>query len=353
MDSVIEEIKKKLDIIEYLGTYLTLKKAGRNFKAVCPFHNEKTPSFVISPDRQIWHCFGSCHDGGDIIKFLMKWENITFFEALKELAQKAGVKLPNIHTDDAGHRMRERLLSLNSLATEYFEYILNNSRFGKKGLDYLDKRGINKAIVEKFQIGYAADWSEYFGHQPADGSGGVYFHLGPLWASSHIDAVAIDAYWPLADWREGRTHLDYAAGARSTYDLAYLRGNVRGGEGFDWYYASGADPDAQVRTPITDGAGKPWLFRYKDIKSWWQNTHYNRPAGVEAGTPTAWVAQSKPFWLMEIGCPAVDKGANQPNVFVDPKSAETALPYFSRGSFGEPCVSAPHGCCQVWRALFQ
>lgn len=157
MDSAIEEIKKKIDIIEYLGSYLTLKKAGRNFKAVCPFHNEKTPSFVISPDRQIWHCFGACHDGGDIIKFLMKWENITFFEALKELAQKAGVKLPNIHTDDAEHRIRERLLSLNSLATEYFEYILHKTRFGKKGLDYLAKRGINQAIMEKFQIGYAAD----------------------------------------------------------------------------------------------------------------------------------------------------------------------------------------------------
>ncbi len=122
------------------------------------------------------------------------------------------------------------------------------------------------------------------------------------------------------------------AGARSIYALNYLTGNLRGGEGFDWYYASGADRDAQVRSPITDGAGKPWVFRYKDIKSWWLNAHYDRPGGVESGTPTDWVPQSKPFWLMEIGCPAVDKGANQPNVFVDPKSSETALPYYSRGS---------------------
>ena len=96
---------------------------------------------------------------------------------------------------------------------------------------------------------YAADWSEYFGHQPGDGSGDVYFHLDPLWASSSIDAIGLDLYWPLADWRDGSTHLDYLAGTRSTYDLAYLRSNVRGGEGFSWYYASQADRDAQVRPP--------------------------------------------------------------------------------------------------------
>ncbi len=182
------------------------------------------------------------------------------------------------------------------------------------------------------KVTYAADWSEYFGHQPADGSGDVHFHLDPLWASSSIDAVGIDVYWPLADWREGRTHLDYVAGARSIYDLAYLRANVQGGEGYDWYYASGADRDAQARTPITDGAGKPWVFRYKDVKSWWLNAHYDRPGGVESGSPTAWVAQGKPLWIMETGCPAVDKGGNEPNVFVDPKSAESNLPYYSRGT---------------------
>ncbi len=182
------------------------------------------------------------------------------------------------------------------------------------------------------KVTYAADWSEYFGHQPADGSGDVHFHLDPLWASASIDAIGIDVYWPLADWREGRTHLDYLAGTRSVYDLAYLRANAQGGEGFDWYYASATDRDDQIRSVITDGAGKPWVFRYKDIKSWWLNAHYDRPGGVESGTPTAWVPQSKPFWLMEIGCPAVDKGANQPNVFVDPKSSESMLPYYSRGT---------------------
>ncbi len=160
----------------------------------------------------------------------------------------------------------------------------------------------------------------------------MYFHLDPLWASPAIDAVAIDCYWPLADWREGADHADAVAGWRSIHDPQYLRANVRGGEGFDWYYASASDRDAQVRTPITDGAGKPWVFRFKDIASWWANPHYNRPGGVESATATAWVPQSKPFWLTEIGCPAVDKGANQPNVFVDPKSSENALPYHSRGT---------------------
>ncbi len=181
------------------------------------------------------------------------------------------------------------------------------------------------------KVTYAADWSEYFGHHPTDGSGDVHFHLDPLWASPAIDAVAIDCYWPLADWRDG-DHRDQAAGARSVHDLDYLKSNLFAGEGYDWFYASQADRDAQVRTPITDGvANKPWVFRYKDLRNWWSNPHFDRPGGVESATPTSWVPQSKPVWLTEIGCPAVDKGANQPNVFVDPKSSESLLPYYSRG----------------------
>ena len=182
------------------------------------------------------------------------------------------------------------------------------------------------------KVTYAADWSEYFGHQPADGSGDVFFHLDPLWASAAIDAVGIDVYWPLADWRDGNAHADRLAGAASVYDLAYLAGNIVAGEGYDWYYASSADRTGQVRTPITDTTfGKPWVFRFKDIRSWWLNQHFDRPGGVESATPTAWVPQSKPFWFTELGCPAVDRGANQPNVFIDPKSAQSQLPYFSHG----------------------
>lgn len=189
-----------------------------------------------------------------------------------------------------------------------------------------------KAILgPTVKVVYAADWSEYFGHQPADGTGDVYFHLDPLWASPSIDAIGIDLYWPLADWRDSATHLDRLAGARSIYELNYLKGNLTAGEGYDWYYASDAARRSQSRTPITDGQGKPWVFRYKDLKSWWLNSHRNRPGGIESGTATAWVPQSKPVWLMEVGCGAVDRGANQPNVFIDPKSAESGLPYFSSG----------------------
>ncbi len=181
------------------------------------------------------------------------------------------------------------------------------------------------------KITYAADWTEYFGHQPTDGTGDVYFHLDPLWASASIDAVGIDLYWPLADWRDGSSHADLDAGTRSIYELEYLKANLAGGEGYEWYYASPADRNAQIRTPITDGAGKPWVFRTKDLKNWWLNQHFDRPGGIESSTPTAWIPQMKPVWLMECGCPAVDKGANQPNVFVDPKSSENAIPYFSSG----------------------
>lgn len=191
---------------------------------------------------------------------------------------------------------------------------------------------VKSVLGSETKITYAADWSEYFGHQPPDGSGDVHFHLDPLWSSAHIDAIGIDVYWPLADWRDGRDHADRLAGAPSIYDLAYLTINLAAGEGYDWYYASPADREVQVRTPITDGgAGKPWVFRFKDIRSWWLNQHFDRPGGIESGTPTVWVPQSKPFWFMELGCPAVDRGANQPNVFIDPKSSESHLPYFSHG----------------------
>ena len=181
------------------------------------------------------------------------------------------------------------------------------------------------------KISYAADWSEYFGHQPGDGSGDVFFHLDPLWADANIDFIGIDNYMPLSDWRDGFDHAD-AALAPAIYDRAYLQSNINGGEGFDWFYASALDRTAQNRTPISDGAAaKPWVFRFKDLRAWWQNAHFNRPGGVESGTPTAWVPQSKSIWFTELGCPAIDRGTNQPNVFFDPKSSESFTPYFSRG----------------------
>jgi len=185
-----------------------------------------------------------------------------------------------------------------------------------------------KAILgTQTKISYAADWTEYGAHVPA--SGEARFPLDPLWGSSAIDFVGIDAYWPLSDWRDGDVHLD-TQGAASIYDLAYLKSRVASGEAYDWYYADANARAAQNRTPISDGLGKPWVFRQKDILSWWSQSHYERVGGVELGAPTAWVPQSKPIWIVETGCPAVDRGANAPNVFPDPRSSEGGLPYFSR-----------------------
>lgn len=180
------------------------------------------------------------------------------------------------------------------------------------------------------KISYAADWSEYRGHDLGDGD--FRFHLDPLWADENIDFIGIDMYAPLTDWRDGDAHLD-AQEWPSIYDMAYLRSRIAGGEGYDWYYASDEDRAAQTRTPITDGVyDKPWVWRAKDIKNWWSNPHYDRSGGFEASEPTAWLPKSKPIWFTELGCPAVDKGTNQPNVFVDPKSSESSLPHFSRGT---------------------
>ncbi len=159
----------------------------------------------------------------------------------------------------------------------------------------------------------------------------VRFPLDALWASS-VDRRGrhrlLRAARRLA--RRRRASRSRSSRARST-TLAYLAGNLRGGEAYDWYYADDAARGAQTRTPITDGLGKPWVFRVKDIWNWWGNAHYERVGGAELGAPTAWVPQGKPIWLTEVGCPAVDKGANQPSVFPDPKSSEAGVPYFSTG----------------------
>lgn len=180
------------------------------------------------------------------------------------------------------------------------------------------------------KISYAADWSEYFGYHPQDGSGDVLFHLDPLWADANIDFIGIDNYMPLSDWRDGADHADAGFGAITNLD--YLRGNVAGGEGYDWYYPTPEALAAQRRAPITDGAhDEPWVFRYKDIRNWWANPHHNRIGGVRRPLATEWVPQAKPVWFTEFGCAAVDKGTNQPNKFLDPKSSESDLPRFSDG----------------------
>ncbi|QGZ95585.1 hypothetical protein DSM104635_02435 [Terricaulis silvestris] len=179
---------------------------------------------------------------------------------------------------------------------------------------------------------YAADWSEYGGYRPQDGSGDVLSHLDPLWADDEIDVVGIDWYPPLTDWRDGIGHLD-ATITKHPHDSAYLESRIEAGENYDWFYASDADRAAQTRTSITDGAhAEPWIYRAKDVRNFWAHPHFDRPAGVRAASPTAWTPESKPVWLIELGCPAIDKGANAPNLFIDAKSAESMLPPFSSGA---------------------
>ena len=152
-----------------------------------------------------------------------------------------------------------------------------------------DLAGEVRGILGKdCKLTYGADWTEYFGHHPQDGSSDVFFHLDPLWAHPAINAVGIDNYMPLSDWRDEDYSVPNPDGFTSPYDLSGLQGQIASGEGFDWYYKSADNRALRTRTPITDGAGKPWVYRYKDLTSWWKNKHYNRQGGVESTVPTAW-----------------------------------------------------------------
>ena len=177
------------------------------------------------------------------------------------------------------------------------------------------------------RITYGADWSEYAAHRPREGD--VFWPLDPLWADANVDLVGIDNYLPLTDWREAGANPD---GARSALDPAALAAGIEGGEYFDWFYAGRGDRLAGRRTPITDGLGEPWVHRAKDIASWWASAHHARRGGERDARPSAWSPRSKPVAFLELGCPAIHAGANQPNVFLDAKSSESHVPHFSDGT---------------------
>ena len=155
----IQLIKERLDLLDFLRSYLKVSPAGKNFKANCPFHKEKTPSFIISPDRQIWHCFG-CSKGGDIIKFLMLYENIEFFEAMKILGEKAGLNMGRLSGSDQRHF--NVLYEINQKAKEFFQQQL---KLNVEAKNYLKNRGLTEATIEEFEIGFAPSGSDILSRQ--------------------------------------------------------------------------------------------------------------------------------------------------------------------------------------------
>ena len=155
-DGVIQEIKDRLNIVEVIGSYIQLKQAGVNWKANCPFHNEKTASFNVNPSRQIWHCFG-CNEGGDVFSFVQKHEHLDFVETLKLLADRAGVTLPDRRQEDVGLKdQKERLLRVNTFAAKFYHSVLLGPD-GAAARAYLKRRGITDATIATWQIGYAPE----------------------------------------------------------------------------------------------------------------------------------------------------------------------------------------------------
>jgi DNA primase len=156
----IEEIKKRIDIVELINGYVPLKKAGVNYKALCPFHKEDTPSFMVSPEKQIWHCFG-CQKGGDQFTFIQEMEGLEFRDTLKLLADRAGVKLKKV--DLRATQKKAELSDINEAAANFYHQILLHPKAGKQALAYLKNRGLNLQIIRDFQIGFAPNqWEATF-----------------------------------------------------------------------------------------------------------------------------------------------------------------------------------------------
>lgn len=149
----LELIKQKINIVDLIQEYLPLKKSGINYKANCPFHQEKTPSFMVSPERGIWRCFGGCNKGGDIFKFMMEKDNLSFPEALEILAQKSGIVLERSNKKDK--KQNEILFEIHQKAAQLYHYLLLEHKLGQKALDYLHKRGLTDETIKLFNLGYA------------------------------------------------------------------------------------------------------------------------------------------------------------------------------------------------------
>ena len=163
--SVAEEIKAKLDIVDLIAAEVQLKRSGSSYKAPCPFHAEKTPSFIVNPDRQTWHCFGACSEGGDIFSWEMKRHNVDFREALQRLAQRAGVQLrPRTPEQAQRDEQRQRLIRANDAALHFWRAQLQDASTGREAQDYLRERGISADAAQRFNLGLAGSESDALAH---------------------------------------------------------------------------------------------------------------------------------------------------------------------------------------------
>ncbi|MGM0409500.1 MAG: DNA primase [Bacillota bacterium] len=158
-----EEVKEKIDIVDVISDYVQLKKSGKNYKGLCPFHQENTPSFTVNPQNQFYHCFG-CGAGGDVYSFLMEIEHITFYESLKIAAERVGLELPNqSQKQKRVANLREKIFKMNDLTARFYNYLLLNHKCAEKAFDYLKNRGFNKKDIKKFNLGFAPDkWTALY-----------------------------------------------------------------------------------------------------------------------------------------------------------------------------------------------
>src|SRR5262245_21648221 len=200
-DEIIQQIRERVDLVDLVGRFVTLKKAGRNYKGLCPFHGEKTPSFNVNPDRQAFYCFG-CQAGGNAITFLMKIENLTFPEAARALAKERGIEIPETGSGERG--LSERLFEANEVAQAAYRAAL--AAPGNPALAYLEKRGIDAATVEKFGIGFAPDRWDYVAQRLREKK--VSAELGeragilaPRTSGGHYDRLRGRVTFPIRDTR--------------------------------------------------------------------------------------------------------------------------------------------------------
>ena len=154
-DSVIDEVRDHTDIVEVVSQFVTLKKVGKNFKGLCPFHSEKTPSFTVSPEKRIYHCFG-CGAGGNVFKFVIETQNISFIDAVRQFADSAGISIPQPNADNLNnplYKEREALKKANELAANYYHSLFHDSEAGLAARNYLKGRYFTGEILDKYGIG--------------------------------------------------------------------------------------------------------------------------------------------------------------------------------------------------------